>query len=94
MWVSHGLLRSSLDPLRKPDRLNRAVGLLYWRGMTPKEQRRVPVSLVAAVPGRYVGPASHAYLYYGDEHKAWVPSWRAGYHERFRRKDLPAADDG
>jgi hypothetical protein len=46
--------------------------VLYWRGMTPKEQRRVPVSLVAAVPGKYVGPASRAYLYYGNEHKVWV----------------------
>lgn len=46
--------------------------VFYWRGMTPKEQRRVPLSLVAAVPGRYTGPASRAYLYYGDEHKAWV----------------------
>jgi hypothetical protein len=32
----------------------------------------VPVSLVAAVPGRYTGPASRAYLYYGNEHKVWV----------------------
>lgn len=46
--------------------------VLYWRGMTPKETRRVPVSLVAAVPGKYVGPASRAYLYYGNEHKVWV----------------------
>ncbi len=46
--------------------------VLYWRGMTPKQQVRVPVSLVAAVPGKYVGPASRAYLYYGNEHKAWV----------------------
>jgi hypothetical protein len=46
--------------------------VLYWRGMTPKQQLRVPVSLVAAVPGRYVGPASRAYLYYGNEHKTWV----------------------
>ena len=46
--------------------------VLYWRGMTPKQQVRVPVSLVAAVPGRYTGPASRAYLYYGDEKKAWV----------------------
>jgi hypothetical protein len=47
--------------------------VLYWRGMTPREQRRVPVSLVAAVPGRYVGPASRAYQYYSAEAKAWVP---------------------
>lgn len=46
--------------------------VLYWRGMTPKQQVRVPVSLIAAVPGKYTGPASRAYLYYGDEHKAWV----------------------
>jgi hypothetical protein len=46
--------------------------VLYWRGMTPKQQLRVPVSLVAAVPGRYTGPASRAYLYYGNEHKVWV----------------------
>jgi alpha-2-macroglobulin-like protein len=46
--------------------------VLYWRGMLPKEQRRVPLSLIAAVPGKYTGPASRAYLYYGDEHKTWV----------------------
>ncbi|MBL8921007.1 MAG: A-macroglobulin complement component [Myxococcaceae bacterium] len=46
--------------------------VLYWRGMTPKQQVRVPVSLLAAIPGKYTGPASRAYLYYGDEHKAWV----------------------
>lgn len=46
--------------------------VLYWRGMTPKQQVRVPLSLLAAVPGKYTGPASRAYLYYGDEHKAWV----------------------
>ena len=46
--------------------------VLYWRGMTEKQQVRVPISLVASVPGTYVGPASRAYLYYGNEHKAWV----------------------
>ncbi len=46
--------------------------VLYWRGMTPKQQLRVPISLIAAVPGTYTGPASRAYLYYGNEHKAWV----------------------
>ncbi len=51
--------------------------VLYWRGMTPKSQVRVPVSLVAAVPGKYVGPASRAYLYYGNEHKAWVDGLKA-----------------
>jgi hypothetical protein len=51
--------------------------VLYWRGMTPKQQLRVPVSLIAAVPGKYVGPASRAYLYYGNEHKAWVEGLKA-----------------
>lgn len=51
--------------------------VLYWRGMTPRQEVRVPVSLVAAVPGRYVGPASRAYLYYGNEHKAWVDGLKA-----------------
>jgi len=32
----------------------------------------VPLSLIAAVPGRYVGPASRAYLYYSDDCKHWV----------------------
>lgn len=51
--------------------------VLYWRGMTPKQQVRVPVSLVAAVPGTYVGPASRAYLYYGNEDKVWVDGLKA-----------------
>lgn len=47
--------------------------VLYWRGMEPRKSIRVPLSLVAAIPGTYTGPASRAYLYYGDEHKSWVP---------------------
>ncbi len=46
--------------------------ILYWRGMQPESRIRVPLSLVAAVPGTYTGPASRAYLYYGDEDKTWV----------------------
>jgi alpha-2-macroglobulin-like protein len=46
--------------------------VLYWRGMTPGQQLRVPVSLVAAVPGRYAGPASRAYPYYTPENKTWA----------------------
>jgi len=33
---------------------------------------RQGISLVAAIPGRYTGPASRTYLYYTDEHKHWV----------------------
>ncbi|GMV41369.1 MAG: hypothetical protein AMXMBFR64_30850 [Myxococcales bacterium] len=47
--------------------------VLYWRDLGPKRLVRVPVSLLAAVPGTYTGPASRAYLYYGDEHKVWTP---------------------
>ncbi len=47
--------------------------VLYWRAMDADQTIELPLSLVAAVPGRYTGPASRAYLYYGDEHKQWVP---------------------
>jgi alpha-2-macroglobulin-like protein len=47
--------------------------VFYWRAFAPGEARTIPLSLVAAIPGRYTGPASRAYLYYGDEHKHWVP---------------------
>lgn len=45
--------------------------VLYWRGMEPRKRISVPLSLMAAVPGTYTGPASRAYLYYTDEHKTW-----------------------
>jgi hypothetical protein len=46
--------------------------VLYWRGMAPKEERRIAFDLTAAIPGRFEGPASSAYLYYGDDKKAWA----------------------
>jgi hypothetical protein len=46
--------------------------VLYWRGMKPDQRTELPLSLVAAVPGTYAGPASRAYLYYTDEFKNWV----------------------
>ncbi len=45
--------------------------VLYWRGLQPRKTLDVPVSLIAAVPGTYTGPASRAYLYYADDHKVW-----------------------
>ncbi|ATB42939.1 A-macroglobulin complement component [Cystobacter fuscus] len=45
--------------------------VLYWRGMEPRKKLDVPLSLVAAVPGKYTGPASRAYLYYSDDQKIW-----------------------
>ncbi|MGH7202398.1 MAG: alpha-2-macroglobulin family protein, partial [Planctomycetaceae bacterium] len=38
--------------------------ILYWRALEAGQTVELPLSLVAAVPGRYTGPASRAYLYY------------------------------
>ena len=46
--------------------------MLYWRQLKAQEKVEVPISVVAAVPGTYTGPASRAYLYYTDEFKHWV----------------------
>jgi hypothetical protein len=46
--------------------------VLYWRSMKAEEKAEVPLSLVAAIPGTYTGPASRAYLYYTDEFKSWA----------------------
>jgi hypothetical protein len=46
--------------------------VLYWRALKPEERVTLPLSVVAAVPGDYTGPASRAYLYYTNEHKHWV----------------------
>jgi uncharacterized protein YfaS (alpha-2-macroglobulin family) len=51
--------------------------VLYWRGLSAGQKVRVPLSLLASVPGSYTGPASRAYLYYTDEHKAWVGGLKA-----------------
>ncbi len=45
--------------------------ILYWRVMKAEERVELPLSLIAAIPGTYTGPASRAYLYYTDEHKMW-----------------------
>src|SRR2546430_5521812 len=47
--------------------------ILYWRYLKAKDKFDLPLSLVAAVPGSYTGPASRAYLYYTDEYKNWAP---------------------
>jgi uncharacterized protein YfaS (alpha-2-macroglobulin family) len=46
--------------------------VLYWRALDAEERVELPLSLVAAIPGSYTGPASRAYLYYTDEHKQWI----------------------
>jgi hypothetical protein len=45
--------------------------VLYWRGLEAEQRVDLSLSLVAAIPGNYTGPASRAYLYYTDEHKTW-----------------------
>ncbi len=46
--------------------------VLYWRTLDAEAKVEIPLSLIAAVPGSYTGPASRAYLYYTDENKQWV----------------------
>ena len=47
--------------------------VLYWRFLRANAKFDLPLSVVAAVPGSYAGPASRAYLYYTDEYKHWAP---------------------
>ena len=50
--------------------------VLYWRYLKANDKFDLPLSLVAAVPGSYTGPASRAYLYYTDEYKNWAPGFK------------------
>ncbi len=45
---------------------------LYFDGLEASEQKRLALDLVAAIPGTYEGPATCAYLYYGDDRKSWA----------------------
>ena len=46
---------------------------LYLRQMTPQQEVKLPLDLIATIPGQYTAQASTAYLYYTAEHKTWVP---------------------
>ncbi|MBF0501874.1 MAG: A-macroglobulin complement component [Candidatus Riflebacteria bacterium] len=46
--------------------------VFYWRTLQPEQKAEFSVSLTAAIPGTYEGPAARAYLYYSDEFKTWV----------------------
>ncbi|MFP6667213.1 MAG: alpha-2-macroglobulin family protein, partial [Pirellulales bacterium] len=46
--------------------------VLYWRALEAEQRVELPISLTAAIPGNYTGPASRGYLYYTDELKTWV----------------------
>ncbi|PYS03553.1 MAG: A-macroglobulin complement component, partial [Acidobacteria bacterium] len=56
--------------------------VLYWRYLKAKNKFDVPLSLVAAIPGSYTGPASRAYLYYTDEFKNWAPGLKVNITRR------------
>ena len=56
--------------------------VLYWRYLKAKDTFDVPLSLVAAIPGSYTGPASRAYLYYTDEFKNWAPGLKVNITRR------------
>ncbi len=45
---------------------------LYYRALAPSAQKVLDLDLTAAVPGKFEGPASSAYLYYGDDAKQWA----------------------
>lgn len=46
--------------------------ILYWRSMPSNAKFQISLSLIAAVPGSYIGSPSRAYLYYSDECKKWT----------------------
>jgi hypothetical protein len=46
--------------------------VLHLRSMAPGERRVIPLSLLAAIPGSFAGPASRAYLQYTDDEKHWT----------------------
>ena len=43
----------------------------YWRSLAPRKSIELNLELIAAIPGRYTGPASRVYLYYTSEQKRW-----------------------
>jgi hypothetical protein len=56
--------------------------VLYWRFIKSNDKFDLALSLVAAVPGVYTGPASRAYLYYTDEYKHWAPGLKVSISPR------------
>lgn len=72
--VSHDRLKELVEQetIAAYEVLGRDV-VLYWRKLDAKQTVELKLSLVAAVPGTYTGPASRAYVYYTDEFKQWQP---------------------
>ena len=50
--------------------------ICYWRSLEPQATKKFAITLTAAIPGRYTGPASRTYLYYTAEQKHWTQPLR------------------
>ncbi|EMI20239.1 alpha-2-macroglobulin [Rhodopirellula maiorica SM1] len=66
-----------LDELKKAGRfdyyeLNGREVVFYWRTVEPDAVKDIAFGVTAAIPGKYTGPASRAYLYYTAEQKQWT----------------------
>ncbi|GAA4451090.1 MG2 domain-containing protein [Novipirellula rosea] len=66
-----------LDELKKAGRfdyyeLNGREVIFYWRTIEPDAVKEIEFGVTAAIPGKYTGPASRAYLYYTAEQKQWT----------------------
>ena len=66
-----------LDELKKAGRfdyyeLNGREVIFYWRTVEPDSVKDIEFGVTAAIPGKYTGPASRAYLYYTAEQKQWT----------------------
>ncbi len=46
--------------------------VFYWRTIEPDAVKEVDFHVTAAIPGKYTGAASRAYLYYTAEQKHWT----------------------
>lgn len=51
--------------------LNGREVILYWRALQANEVVDLKLDCIASVPGKYDGPASRAYLYYGGDQREW-----------------------
>ena len=49
---------------------------LYFRDLAANADTTLPIELTAAIPGRFEGPATSAYLYYTDDLRAWAAPLR------------------
>ena len=70
--VRHDQLKELVDESRiAAYEVHGREAVLYWRSLKKEQRGELPLSVVAAVPGTYTGPASRAYLHYTDELKHW-----------------------